>query len=862
VTDIREDLQAKLGPGFTLERELGGGGMSRVFVVADVALGRRLVVKVLPPELAAEVSLARFEREIGLAARLQHPHIVSLLSAGETRGVPYYVMPFVEGESLRQRLTRGELPIAEAVRLMREIASALAYAHDQGVVHRDVKPENVLLSGGIALVADFGVAKAVADSATTGSGLTGTGVSVGTPAYMSPEQVSADPNVDHRADLYALGMIAYEMLAGHSPFAGRTAQALLAAHVIDAPEPIQKRRPAVPDAVAALVMRCLEKRPADRPQHASEIVHALDTLITPTSVRGREALAPMKRRSRTVAGAVAAILVVAAVGVAWVARVRGNRPALAPATPRLLIAPFENLTGDKRFDHIGLIATDRLSLAVSQRGSIEVVPSNTVLMALRDTTGGVAIRLNRLSDATHAGLIVSGTVVLRGDSLMLQAQVTDVRTGKAIMTLDPATGPAADPTAAIDKLGDRLLGALGTREIAILPSGFRPPKFAAYQEFAAGFERFARQGDNMGSRPFFERAIAIDSTYTQAYQLLARQYLNAGEYARADSLIHRIERLPQGLTAVERLNLEYSKAELRGDIPGLLHAQQQLAARDSSPLSLALIGEAAMWLLRPALAVAAMERSHAAYLLMGGRAGLGHTSQLAESYHEAGLYDRELRMLVDDGGGLPSDQIKGRLLRAYAGLRRAATALAVADTILRAEGPDAGAAAVGRVMTGADEFRAHGDTITAVRLIALARAWIAAHPSPPSSSGRRMAEGIVLLASGMADSALERFTLLARDTTRLDAAAYTALSRIARGDSAGARAVADSLGKLQRPWLFGSNTFWQAAIVGALGKRDVAVDLLRQANHEGQPMYSWHYVGALRSLHGYPAFETLVRPER
>ena len=266
--DARAQLQASLGDDYSVERELGGGGMSRVFLVSETRLKRHIVVKVLPPEMAADVSIMRFEREIALAARLQHPHIVPLLATGETQGLPYYSMPYVEGESLRERLTRvGELPVAEAVRLLREIATALAYAHEKGLVHRDIKPENVLLSGGIALVADFGVAKALIASATAADGgLTSVGVSIGTPAYMSPEQVAADPNVDHRADLYALGMVAYEMLAGQAPFAGRPVQALLSAHITDKPEPLEKRRPAVPPALAALVMKCLEKRPADRPQ--------------------------------------------------------------------------------------------------------------------------------------------------------------------------------------------------------------------------------------------------------------------------------------------------------------------------------------------------------------------------------------------------------------------------------------------------------------------------------------------------------------------------------------------------------------------------------------------------------------------
>lgn len=282
--DLREQLQSSLGDAYLLEHELGGGGMSRVFVAHETSLGRQVVVKVLLPELAAGVSVDRFRREIQLAARLQHPHIVPLLSAGESNGLPYFTMPFVIGESLRSRVARGELPIGEAVHILRDVVSAVAYAHEFGVVHRDIKPDNVLLSGGVAVVTDFGVAKAVSAStdAAQHTSLTSMGMALGTPAYMAPEQATADPNVDHRADIYALGAMAYEMLTGRAPFAGRTAQATLAAHVVEEPEPIERRRPGLPPALAAMVMQCLAKRPADRPQSAMELKHVIDALGTPS----------------------------------------------------------------------------------------------------------------------------------------------------------------------------------------------------------------------------------------------------------------------------------------------------------------------------------------------------------------------------------------------------------------------------------------------------------------------------------------------------------------------------------------------------------------------------------------------------
>src|SRR5205085_4444186 len=233
-----------------------------------------------------------------------------------SNGLPYLTMPFVDGESLRVRLARhGELPVNQAIRMLREIASALSYAHEHGIVHRDIKPDNVLLSGGSAMVTDFGVAKALsASSDAEHGGMTSLGVALGTPAYMSPEQASADPNVDHRADIYSLGVLAYELLTGQPPFAGRTPQNLLAAHVTEVPEAITRRRASLPPALAALVMRCLEKRPADRPQSASEVVHALDDITTPSAgmtPTGTQASRAGSRRWRAIAAAVFLVIVIA-----------------------------------------------------------------------------------------------------------------------------------------------------------------------------------------------------------------------------------------------------------------------------------------------------------------------------------------------------------------------------------------------------------------------------------------------------------------------------------------------------------------------------------------------------------------------
>ena len=278
--ETEQHLTAILGGRYHVERELGVGGMATVYLARDVKHDRHVAIKVLRPDLSHSLGPERFLREIHIVAKLQHPHILGLIDSGEADGMLYYVMPYVTGESLRTRLAReGEMPVSEAVWILREIADALAHAHSQQVIHRDIKPENVLFTARHAQVADFGIARAVTEAATAGP-ITATGIVVGSPAYMAPEQASSDPQMDHRADIYAFGVLAYEVLTGVPPFTAPSAVQLVSAHMMRVPEPLSRHRPNIPEALEEMVLRCLAKRPADRFQKAEEIVARLDSLLT------------------------------------------------------------------------------------------------------------------------------------------------------------------------------------------------------------------------------------------------------------------------------------------------------------------------------------------------------------------------------------------------------------------------------------------------------------------------------------------------------------------------------------------------------------------------------------------------------
>jgi eukaryotic-like serine/threonine-protein kinase len=456
--DFRERLQAALGSVYRIERELGGGGMSRVFVAEETSLGRKVVVKVLSPELAAELSAERFEREVRLAAQLQHPQIVPVLTAGNAGGVPYYTMPLVEGESLRAHLARdGAQPIPKVVSVLRDVAKALEFAHARGVVHRDIKPDNVLLSGSSAAVTDFGIAKALsASKAEAHATLTQMGTSIGTPAYMAPEQAAGDPNTDHRADFYAFGCMAYELLTGSPPFGDRPPHQLIVAHISETPVPVEQRRVETPRSLARLVMRCLEKSPDERPQSAGELLAALDAAITSAPVI--RASDGMSRRSRRrLAGGIAALVVLAVAGFAWTRRMT------KPVDEQVIaVLPFRVAGADPSLHYLREGMLDLLSARLAASTGVRSVDSRTVLAAWHKAGGDDHADVpedesRRVASRIGAGQLLVGDIVGSAKQITLHA---------ALVGAADAKRSDATVTGSVDSLQtlvDRLTAELLTR---------------------------------------------------------------------------------------------------------------------------------------------------------------------------------------------------------------------------------------------------------------------------------------------------------------------------------------------------------------------------------------------------------------
>jgi serine/threonine-protein kinase len=544
--NLLDQLKEAVGSQYSIENEIGGGGMSRVFLATEVRLGRKVVIKTLPQLMPLEVSVERFRREIQLAAGLQNSHIVPVLTTGAADGFLYYVMPYVEGETLRARLSRvGALPVDDAVAIWRDVLDALGAAHAANIVHRDIKPENILLSGRNALVADFGIARAV-EASTEGTEV------VGTPAYMAPEQMVEDSAVDSRIDIYAVGLVMYEMLAGRSPFSGMSIGETMAAQRNVVPPALS--RDDLPPYLASLVKRCIEKKPQARPPSIDAILSELDD----AKIRHQ------RRRNRRLA-ITGVVLLIAASLLSAAAFQFLNKPASRntaqsangpAAQPSLLVLPLENLSPDSADASLADGMTAELIGRLSANSTLRVIPGASPV-----TQNKTIQNLRRIADSLGVSNVLQGSMEKLGSKLSMHVKLIDATDGSTRWS-EVYNRDMSSIFSVQDEISERISSELNAR-----PRGERQketperytPNIGAYESYLHGMDvslMRTPEGVKQGIA-YFNSAIAADPRFAAAYAGLSRMYLQSGNGdPKRVGLIARAES-----AAVKAVSLDDSLAE-------------------------------------------------------------------------------------------------------------------------------------------------------------------------------------------------------------------------------------------------------------------------------------------------------------
>ena len=861
VTYDQAFLKGALGTRYEVQGEVGRGGMATVYRALDRRLGRTVALKVLHPEFTRLLGADRFHREISIAAALQHDNIVSLFEAGDDGGLLYYTMPLVEGETLRARLEReGQLPVDEAVRIAEDIAAALGCAHQHGVVHRDVKPENILLNGDRAMVTDFGIARAITEAG--GDRLTSTGFAVGTPAYMSPEQGSGTAKVDGRADIYALGCVLYEMLSGEPPFTGPTAQAVVARHMQEAPRSMRVVRPAVSPALQEVVEKALAKVPADRYATAGDFAAALERAKRRP---GRLASLVGRWLRRRPVAPVAAISVLAlAAVVALVAR--SGRWRLDPTI--VVVAPFESHIADTSLAQLGMITADWVVQVLQATGEIKVVPMAEVTAT--DWLPGAKVQ--DLAAATGAGTVITGRASIQGDSVYLRADVLDGRTGALLHSVPPAAAGRGQPLEAVKELARRVGGAVAlvvNPEIRDTSMQLSPPSsYEVYREWMEG-ARLGAAGEWQQAYRHFLRAYTLDTNFVPPLIAAANARNWLGETGGADSLLAIAERRRDRLTRLEQLQLEGFRAELAGDYQRAAAADREEARLSRTPGNYyyhALLAN------HPSEALHALERvsSDSSPVFCWIRGSI---------YHVLGRHQDELKVVQQGRQRSPGSLIVVNAeLRALAALGREDEVFRLLDEArgMEREGSLAsvdlwGGGGAWVFYETALELRAHGHPGAYRRVIEQALHQLHAPGTmDTSATTARWQRAMVLYAAERWEEARASYAaLLAANPKNIEFLGGLGVSQARLGYATAAAALAGRLATINPPYSFGRSPYWRARIAALLGDRDGAVALLQQAlaqgiactYHLGSPTEDCHREMDFESLRGYSPYDELLRPK-
>ena len=849
--DLLAQLQAVLANRYTIEREIGRGGMATVYLAEELHPQRKVAIKVMTPDFGTRILRERFLREVNLTSKLAHPHIVPVFAAGEADELLYFVMPYIEGESLRQKMARqGPLAFDEAISIAAEVAGALHYAHGFGVVHRDIKPENILLADDHAIVADFGIARAL--GVAGGENLTQAGIAVGTPAYMSPEQADGSPNVDARTDVYSLGCVLFEMLGGR----GHVQQSRQ--RRLDTVHPTLQTVAASTTTLAgleSLLRTAMAVEPADRFVSCDAFARALRDLQRPGAPVTPE------RRAVRLGVVLGALVVSVALAAGLLLPSRGGA-----ATPeRVVVALYENQTGDPALAHLGPMATDWITQGLAQTGLLNVVVARGGLAELTPSpTRPIARRIHSLVEETGAEIVVSGAYYRQGGQLQFQTRITDPD-GQVILGLSPVITPLDSPLVAVELLRQRVMGALATLVDERLRTAARaysqPPSYEAYQQYVEGMTRFVRI-DLPVAVGHFLRASELDSSFVTAKLLAAFVYTTMEDWRRADSLAQIVNRSRDALAPLERHQLDWVLGLARGDITAALEAIRAASELTGDDM-LIFEGLTAIWANRPEEALEAVraldpERGFARDFIL-------YSDWVCSALHALGRHREELDEARRGRHQFPAarNTVLNEIRALYA-LGEVGPVDSLWDLYVSLPTQSGLGESVGdKLRQAAMEARVHGRDALADGDFQRSVQWYQAL-APDESAFERHRYGLArsLYMAGDYEESKVEFESLARE--RPDSLGYRGYlgSLAARmGNRDEANAILTSLADLEGPYTLGAASFWRARIASVSGDHEDAVQHLRRAEQEGFRFQGpERFTSDFQSMWSYPPFVEWIKP--